>query len=118
MSSTWLRDSGVAFLPKSVQNFLSTFIYGNYNQALYINYWSLFHGMTGIIFGCILWYYGVKRNYWLWYGLIAHTIWEIWQMISGWSYPLRATGNSNVTDTIVDTLFFLTGVKLVSYITN
>ena len=109
----WLRQSGVGFLPHKTQTFLSTFIYGSYDESLYINYWSVFHGTMGVVFALGLWYYRVARTKWIWYGLIVHTLWEIWQMISGWSYPLKKTGDSNVVDTFVDTVFFLTGVQVV-----
>ena len=114
--STLRRQSGVAFLPVRVKQFLSTFFYGSYAQSLYINYWSILHGVNGMLTAALFWFYRVPVSRWLWYGFFIHLAWELWQVITGWSYPLHVTGDSNVVDTYLDTFFFFTGIEVIKWL--
>lgn len=109
MENSLIYRSGDIFLTGSLKNFLDIILIGNYDSGWYISNWSFMHMISGIIVGFI--FIGNKNRYI--YGLIIHTIWELWQMYIGMSNAhKRLSGKSGLIDTIVDTIFFLLGMKL------
>ncbi len=111
-----LYDSGDLFLPKKVKNILESHIYGNYNQSIYITYWSLMHLLSGILSGYIYLYLGYKTKDYYWNLFIFHTLWEIWQIVIGMSKPFKIAGKNNIFDTILDTIFFMLGAFIPLYL--
>ena len=106
--------SGDAFLPESIRKFLATYIVGNDNTVFYINYWSLFHMTTGIVFGIVLRNVRDPIRFYL-ACLLVHTIWEAWQIHIGMT---RFETTRGKIDTINDTIFFLMGASLSKFATD
>ena len=44
------------------------------------------------------------------WGIIGHTLWEIWQMMIGMSHPCKIKGAGNLVDVLMDTSFFMAGL--------
>lgn len=106
-----LYRSGDIFLTDKIKNFLDTVLIGTYDSGFYISYWSLLHLLSGIIVAIVLNQANIKRVYI--YGLIIHTIWEFWQMYIGMTKThTQIYGKDGLIDTVVDTLFFMSGVVL------
>jgi hypothetical protein len=106
-----LYKSGDVFLPKPVKNLLDAPLYRRkYNTYdFYINGWTFLHVMSGMLIGYI-YLHKARSSYEYYYTMLAiHTIWETWQIIIGMSKPYKLTGRSNLIDTIMDTIFFMTG---------
>lgn len=107
-----LFRSGDLFFTRRIRNFLETFIYGSYDQSIYVTYWSIMHFISGII--CYL----ILRKYngvWL-KMFVIHSIWEIWQIFIGMSKPLTVVGHNNIFDTILDTIFFMIGGIVIHFL--
>ena len=93
--------SGDLFLPKSVRSFLEIYHLGNDRSLVYINNWSLLHGLSGVL---VAWILNTSNPYWV--GFLIHSVWELWQLLvrnTPWS--LRG-----VIDIGVDTGFFMLGM--------
>lgn len=106
METNVLFRSGDLFLTGKIKKFLDTVLIGSYESGLYISNWSIMHTISGVIMGFVLKKY---KNPYL-YGLIVHTIWEIWQISIGMSTITKLSGKSSLIDIVVDTLFFLLGM--------
>lgn len=104
-----IYNSGDVFLPKEVRDLLAKGIYFDSTSTFYLNGWTLLHFISGIVVGYIYIYYNKPLNIYYYKLFIIHTIWELWQMLIGMSKPWKLTGNSNLLDTIVDTLVFMLG---------
>ena len=94
----WLYRSGDIFLPRKYVDKLDKYIIGNDTSVMYLNYWSLMHLLSGVLFP--------SENY-LYY-FIVHSLWELWQIFIGMT-PLNLRG---FIDIIVDTLMGLLGMYL------
>ena len=110
-----LFNTGDLFLPKKVNIFLRIYIIGNDNSYFYLNYWSMVHFMSGIIFGFLIDKYLLTpesnkliNNYYF-KAFILHTYWELWQIFIE---NTDITTTRGTVDTIVDTVFFMSGVVL------
>ena len=110
-----LFNTGDLFLPKKVNIFLRSYIIGNDNSYFYLNYWSMVHFMSGIIFGFLIDKYLLTpesnkliNNYYF-KAFILHTYWELWQIFIE---NTDITTTRGTVDTIVDTVFFMSGVVL------
>jgi hypothetical protein len=109
METNLLSRSGDLFLTGPIKKFLDTVLIGSYESGWYISNWSIMHMISGIIIG---FFFKTYKNPYI-YGLILHTIWEIWQILIGESKGhKKLTGKSGLIDTIVDTLFFLLGMSI------
>lgn len=109
MEINLLSRSGDLFLTGPIKKFLDIVLIGSYESGWYISNWSIMHMISGIIIGN---YLKIYKNPYI-YGLIFHTIWEIWQIVIGESKGhKKLTGKSGLIDTIVDTLFFLLGMSI------
>lgn len=114
-----LYSSGDVFLPKLVKDFLAKDLVGNHRRTFYISNWSLIHLLSGMLVGYIIIYFnfsktgilGVEEYYLKMFAI--HTIWEMWQIFIGMSRPLSLVGQSNIVDTIIDTILFMIGAWLV-----
>jgi len=107
-----LYNSGDLFLPKRIRNFLSTDILGSSDDTFYISYWSLIHFMSGILAGQAYTAFGAnKKNYYATM-IFVHTLWELWQIYIGMAKPYKLKGSSNLVDTIVDTILFMSGTYI------
>ena len=112
METNLLFRSGDLFLTGSIKKILDTVLIGSYESGWYISNWSMMHMISGIIVGFLLKTY---KNPYL-YGLIIHTIWELWQIFIGMSNAHnKLSGKSGLIDTIVDSLFFLLGMSIYFY---
>jgi len=40
-------------------------------------------------------------------------MWELWQILIGMSKPYKLSGRSNLIDTVMDTLFFMSGAYVI-----
>lgn len=89
--------SGDAFLPPTVVGFLNTYIVGNDTSIYYINYWSIVHMISGMLF------YIINGN--VCTAFIIHTLWETWQLAINMTTP----GSRGAIDILNDTLFFMLG---------
>jgi hypothetical protein len=107
-----IYNSGDFFFPKFIKNILDKNIYITQNNSFYINGWSLLHCFSGIILGAVYLYLDKGLNFYYYYLFIIHTIWELWQMLIGMSKPWKLTGDSNLIDTFVDTIFFMIGTYI------
>lgn len=110
----FLYKSGDIFLPKKIRDFLEITIIGCSYKTFYISLWSIVHFLSGILFGFLYIYsnYFDINNYYKNH-LIFHTIWEIWQVIIGMSKPWKIVGNSNIVDTILDTILYISGTFII-----
>ena len=103
-----LKESGNIFLPKSVTTFLYKYIVGNNISIFYINYWSIMHLLSGVVFGMIV----PSRWSYFWSGLLVHTLWELWQKFIGMTkWDVRGA-----IDTLMDFVMFELGMGMVAVI--
>ena len=112
MTFSWnklIYNSGDVFLPEQVREILLKGIYFDNTKTLYINGWTFVHFISGILCGYLYLYLNKPIENYYFKLFIIHTIWELWQMLIGMSKPWKLTGNSNLLDTIVDTLVFMFG---------
>lgn len=107
--SSFAYRSGDLFATKPIRRFLETFLYGSYNDTVYITYWSIMHMLSGIGFAKIVSTWKLTNQPYL-AGFIVHTLWELWQVWIGMSKPTRFVGHNNLVDTILDTAFFMIGM--------
>ncbi len=101
-----IYKSGDFFLNDKMKTFLYTYIYGNKNTIIYVNYWSIVHLLSGVITYLLLDYFNIKS--YIIFGLIIHTLWEIWQI----SINMTKLNVRGLIDICMDTIFFLTGMWL------
>jgi hypothetical protein len=108
--------SGDAFVPEPLRSALFTYIIGGPRTLFYINYWSIIHFISGIVFGSILYVLNGKHGSLQYYviGFIIHTIWELWQMLIGMSIYSGAGSLRQWIDTCVDTILFIGGMYVFS----
>jgi len=120
-----IYSSGDVFLPDKLKKFLSNDLIGSHHKTFYISIWSIVHLLSGILIGYIIIYNNfsksgilTKEEYYLKMFSI-HTIWEMWQIFIGMSHPLKFVGQSNLVDTIIDTILFMLGAWLIKlYLDN
>lgn len=109
-----IYSSGDLFLGKKYKSLLERFVYGSYEDTIYITYWSVMHFISGVIVGYIYLRNNNKKNEYFKVMLIIHTLWELWQILIGMSYPYKIRGHNNIFDIILDTIFFMLGSFLVN----
>jgi hypothetical protein len=110
-----MYSSGDVFLPEYLKKFLAIDLIGNHTKTFYISNWSIVHLLSGILIGYIFIYFNFSKDgnltnkeYYL-KMFSLHTIWEMWQIFIGMSHPLNLSGQSNIIDTIMDTILFMVG---------
>ena len=108
-----IYNSGDVFLPESIKTILGKDLIGSSKKTFYVSGWSIIHLINGVIFGYLYLYFNGDNRFYVFKLLILHTLWELWQMLIGMSKPYKLTGRSNLIDTIMDTIFFMTGAYLV-----
>jgi hypothetical protein len=108
-----LYNSGDVFLPEKIKNILGTDLIGTSKKTFYVSGWSIVHLINGIIIGYIYLYFKWDSRLYTYKLLIIHTMWEFWQMLIGMAKPYKLTGRSNLIDTIMDTIFFMTGAYII-----
>ena len=108
-----IYSSGNVFLPKKMQDILTTDLIGTSKKTFYVSGWSIVHFISGIIFGYLYLYFNGDIRLYTFKLFIIHTLWEFWQMLIGMSKPYKLTGRSNLIDTIMDTIFFMLGAYIV-----
>ena len=108
-----IYNSGDVFLPESIKTILGKDLIGSSKKTFYVSGWSIVHLINGVIFGYFYLYFNGDNRFYVFKLLILHTLWELWQMLIGMSKPYKLTGRSNLIDTIMDTIFFMTGAYLV-----
>jgi hypothetical protein len=104
-----IYSSGDVFLPENIKTILATDIIGTTTKTFYVSGWSIVHLINGIIIGCLYLYFKGNIQFYNFKLFIIHTIWELWQMLIGMSKPYKLTGRSNLIDTIIDTILFMSG---------
>lgn len=111
-----LFRSGDLFFGPEARRFLETFLYGSYESDIYITYWSVLHFISGILTFYVLHTYvsNIKHPYSV--GLILHTLWELWQVYICSSRPWNWKGHNGFTDLIMDTLLFMLGMYVSSFL--
>ena len=97
----WFYSSGDIFLPRKYVDMLDTYIIGNKSSDFYVNYWTVLHGLSGLVFA---YFFDSKRAYL--YFFIAHSTWELWQILIGMT-PRSLRGLIDIT---VDTLAGFSGI--------
>ena len=103
-----LYKSGDLFTSGKVKKFLETVVIGSYEGCFYISVWTLMHMISGIILYRIV---GNKLSLMEYIGI--HTVWEVWQIYIGMSNGhKRICGRNGLVDTIMDTLFYIIGIKM------
>ncbi len=107
--SSFAYRSGDLFATKPIRRFLETFLYGSYNDTVYVTYWSIMHMISGIVFAKIVTLWKFTNQPYL-VGFLVHTVWELWQVWIGMSKPTSFVGHNNIVDTILDTGFFMAGI--------
>ena len=108
-----IYNSGDIFLPEKIKNILGTDLLGNSKKSFYVSGWSIVHFVNGIIIGYLYLYFKGDSRLYIFKLLIIHTMWELWQMLIGMSKPYKLTGRSNLIDTVMDTLFFMSGAYVI-----
>ena len=108
-----IYNSGNTFLSEKVKNILGTDLIGTSKKTFYVSGWSIVHFINGLIIGYIYLYFKGDSRFYIFKLFIIHTIWEFWQMLIGMSKPYKLTGRSNLIDTIMDTILFMSGAYLV-----
>jgi hypothetical protein len=103
----FLFHAGDLFLPRTVRDFLYTYIIGSNRTMFYISYWSVLHFISGIIVGLIL----DKPYNTYTVAFIIHWMWEMLQVVSGMT---PATGRGFV-DFVTDTCMFMGGYAIITY---
>jgi hypothetical protein len=109
---SFIYRSGDLFAPKNVRAFLETFIYGSYNDTVYITYWSVLHLLSGIGLAIVFRTWTMPKNPYI-IGFIVHTVWELWQILIKMSNPFKVVGHNNIVDTLLDTALFMFGMWIV-----
>ena len=104
-----IYNSGDIFLPEKVKIMLITDLIGSSKKTFYISSWSIIHLINGIIFGCLYLYFNYDIRFYTLKLFIIHTIWEMWQILIGMSKPYNLIGSNNLMDTILDSIFFMSG---------
>jgi len=104
-----LYNSGDAFLPEKIKYVLGLDLIGTSKKTFYVSGWSLVHLINGILIGFLYLYLQGDSQVYIFKMFIIHTLWELWQMLIGMAKPYKLTGRSNLIDTIMDTIFFMTG---------
>ena len=107
-----IYSSGDVFLPESVKRVFAYDLIGSHHDTFYISVWSIVHLLNGILIGTLYLHYKYKLRLYFLVMFTIHIIWELWQALIGMSSPHRLTGRSNIVDTIMDTLLFLTGAYI------
>ena len=110
-----IYNSGDVFLPDNIKKKLSYDIIGSQKKTFYISGWSIVHFINGIIFGYLYLYFKYDKKYYIINLLTLHTMWEFWQIIIGMSRPYSLTGRSNLIDTFVDTILFMSGALITKF---
>jgi len=108
-----IYNSGDIFLPEKIKNILGTDLLGNSKKSFYVSGWSIVHFVNGIIIGYLYLYFKGDSRLYIFKLLVIHTMWELWQMLIGMSKPYKLTGRSNLIDTVMDTLFFMSGAYVI-----
>ena len=106
---TIIYNSGDAFLPEKVKKNLRKELIGSTKNTFYVTRWSIIHLINGIIVGFIYLYFKWDIKLYFFKLFILHTIWELWQVLIGMSYPFKLSGHNNLIDIIMDTVFFMSG---------
>lgn len=107
-----LYNSGDVFLPENIKQILGTDIIGSSKKTFYVSGWSIIHFLNGIIIGFFYLYFKYDIKFYTISLLFIHTLWEIWQIIIGMAKPYKLTGRSNLIDSILDTVFFMSGAYI------
>jgi hypothetical protein len=117
MNKAWLDNfiynSGDVFVPESVKNIFGIDLIGTSKKTIYISGWSIVHFISGILIGYIYLRFKLNSKLYFYKLFILHTIWELWQMLIGMAKPYKLTGRSNLIDSIIDTIFFMSGAYIV-----
>ena len=108
-----LYDSGNVFLPDNIKQILTYDVIGSHKKTFYISGWSIVHFINGLIFGYLYLYLHFDKKYYIINLFVLHSIWELWQITIGMSRPYSLSGRSNLIDTIVDTILFMTGALII-----
>ena len=108
-----LYDSGNVFLPDNIKQILTYDVIGSHKKTFYISGWSIIHFINGLIFGYLYLYLHFDKKYYIINLFVLHSIWELWQITIGMSRPYSLSGRSNLIDTIVDTILFMTGALII-----
>ena len=108
-----IYNSGDVFLPEKIKKKLMYDIIGSHNNTFYISGWSLIHFINGLIFGILYLFFNFNKKNYFKNLFILHTCWEIWQTIIGMAKPYKMNCSSNIIDTIVDTVLFMSGIYIV-----
>ena len=111
-----IYNSGDVFLPDNIKKILSYDIIGSHKKTFYISGWSIVHFINGIIFGYLYLYFHYDKKYYIINLFILHTLWEFWQIIIGMARPYSLSGRSNLIDTFVDTIVFMTGAVIAKFL--
>jgi hypothetical protein len=107
-----IYNSGDVFLPDNIKEILSYDIIGSHKKTFYISGWSIVHFINGILFGYLYLYFKYNKKDYIINLLILHTLWEFWQIIIGMSRPYSLSGRSNLIDTFLDTILFMSGALI------
>jgi hypothetical protein len=103
-----MYKSGDIWLPKSIVEYLHTYVIGNDRTLFYINYWHGMHLLSGVLFGLFsLFIYHIQSPMYTY--ILLHTSWEFWQMYIG----MTKTNLRGLIDISIDTLMGLFGLYLV-----
>jgi hypothetical protein len=97
----WFYRSGDIFLPRKYVDMLDTYIVGSKTSNFYLNYWTVLHGLSGLLFA---YFFDSKNVYFQFF--IAHSLWELWQIFIGMT-PINLRG---FIDIVVDTLAGFSGI--------
>ena len=108
-----IYSSGDIFFPENIKRILSTDIIGTSKKTFYISGWSIVHVISGIIFGYLYLYFNYDIRFYTLKMLAFHTIWELWQVLTDVAKPYKLTGNGNLVDSIMDTIFFMMGAYII-----
>ena len=106
-------SSGDVFLPEKIKKLLVTDLIGTSTKTFYVSGWSIVHFVTGIIFGYLYLFLHYDTRFYIIRLFIIHTMWEFWQTLIGMAKPYKLTGRSNLIDSIMDTVFFMSGAYIV-----
>ena len=105
---SWIYKSGDIWLPKSVIEYLHTYVVGDETSLFYINYWHGMHFLSGLLFG-LLFLYIYRFQYPIYTYIFLHTLWELWQISIG----MTETNLRGLIDIFVDTSMGLFGLYLI-----
>ena len=107
-----IYNSGDVFLPDNIKEILSYNLIGSHKKTFYISGWSIVHFINGILFGYLYLYFQYNKKDYIINLLTLHTLWELWQIIIGMSRPYSLSGRSNLIDTFLDTILFMSGALI------